>query len=134
MAKNGNRTRSDWSIGAHTVNSYKERVADPAYRRNRRTAKEIRRMIAQALNKVRNEGKTIYLTASNFKGKARPKTLYRVSLFKDVYYVLCIENQVVTLFSSEMIFNDARRGDLVFRDAAPFDELIPLMGAGNARN
>ena len=126
MAKKGKRTQSDWLIGAHTVNSYKERVPDPAVRRKRRTAKDIRRVIAQALNRVRADGRTIYLTAETYKGKPKAKTLYRVDLFKEDYYVLCIDNSVVTIFSSDMIANDVRRGGLVFRDEAPFEELAPL--------
>ena len=131
MAKYNKRVKSDWSMGAHAVNSYKQRVADPAVKRNRRTSKEIRRVIAQALNRVRDDGKTIYLDADNFKGNPRPKTLYRVELFKEEYYILCVQQQVVTLFSQEMIANDVRRGGLVFRDEKPFDELVPLYGHGN---
>ena len=127
MAKIGKRTKSDWVIGAHPVNQYKKRVDDPAVRRNRRTSKDVRRVIAQALNRARADGRTIYLSAASYKGRPKPKTLYRVELFKDLFYVLCVENQVVTLFSSEMIANDARRGDLVFRDEMPFDELVPLL-------
>ncbi len=129
MAKIGKRTKSDWMIGAHPVNAYKARVADPAVSRDRRTSKEIRRVIAQALNKTRDEGKTIYLSADTYRGRPRPKTLYRIELFKSVYYVLCVENHVVTLFSSEMVVNDARRGGLSFRDDAPFDELAPYLEA-----
>jgi hypothetical protein len=123
MAKISKRVKSDWSIGTHTVNSYKERVADPAIKRNRRTSKEIKRVIAQALNRVKKEGKGIYLNADSYKGNPKPKTLYRVELFKKAYYVLCAQQQVVTLFSPDMITNDARRGGLVFRDEKPFEEL-----------
>lgn len=123
MAKIGKRTKSNWMIGAHPVNSYKDRVADPAVRRKRRNSKDIRRVIAQALNRVRYDGRSVYLVAGNYKGKPKPKTLYRIELFKDNYYVLCSHQQVITLFSSEMIQGDAQRGDLVFRDGAPFDEL-----------
>lgn len=124
MAKVGKRTRSDWSIGAHSVNSYKDRVADPAVKRKRRSSKEIRRVIAQALNRVRSDGRTVYLIADNYRGNPKPKTLYRVELFKKNYYILCIQQQVVSLFSSDMITNDAKRGGLVFRDDEPFEELI----------
>ena len=123
MAKDGKRTKSNWSIGAHSVNSYKDRVADPAVKRKRRSSKEIRRVIAQALNRVRYDGRTVYLHADSYKGSPKPKTLYRVQLFKDYYYVLCIQQQVITLFSPEMIARDAQRGGLVFRDDAPFEEL-----------
>lgn len=124
MAKVGKRTRSDWSIGAHSVNSYKDRVADPAVKRKRRSSKEIRRVIAQALNRVRSDGRTVYLIADSYRGNPKPKTLYRVELFKKNYYILCIQQQVVSLFSSDMITNDAKRGGLVFRDDEPFEELI----------
>ncbi|MGD8847088.1 MAG: hypothetical protein PVJ84_04795 [Desulfobacteraceae bacterium] len=125
MAKVGKRTSSNWMIGAHSVNSYKDRVDDPAVKRKRRTSKEIRRVIAQALNRVRYDGRTVYLCADSFRGKPKPKTLYRVELFKDRYYVLCSEYQVISLFSSEMIANDAQRGGLAFRDSEPFEELRP---------
>lgn len=123
MAKIGKRTRSDWMIGAHPVNSYKARVPDPAVKRKRRTSREIRRVIAQALNRVKDDGKTVYLCADTYKGRPKPKTLYRIKLFKDDYYVLCSQQQVITLFSSGMITGDARRGDLIFRDEEPFEEL-----------
>lgn len=123
MAKVGKRTKSDWMIGAHTVNSYKSRVPDPALKRNRRTGKDIRRVIAQALNRAQHDGRTVYLCADNYKGRAKPKTLYRIEMFKEDYYVLCIEQQVVTLFTSDMIAGDARQGRLVFRDEEPFEEL-----------
>lgn len=127
MAKIGKRTKSDWIIGAHPVNQYKRRVDDPAVRRNRRKSRDVRRVIAQALNRARDDGRTIYLSAATYRGRPKPKTLYRIELFKDLFYVLCVNNQVVTLFSSEMIANDARRGGLVFRDEMPFDELAPLL-------
>jgi hypothetical protein len=114
-------------IGAHSVNSYKERVPDPAVKRNRRTGKEIRRMIAQALNRVKQDGRTVYLVSDSYQGKPKPKTLYRIELFKESYYVLCVQNQVVTLFTEEMITGDTRRGNLVFRDEKPFSELLPYM-------
>lgn len=123
MAKIGKRTRSNWTIGAHTVNSYKSRVPDPALKRKRRTSKEIRRVIAQALNRVQHEGRTVYLSADTYRGDPKPKTLYRIELFKNDYYVLCIQQQVVTLFTSDMIVGDACRGGLVFRDEAPFESL-----------
>jgi hypothetical protein len=131
MAKISKQVKSDWSITTHSVNSYKKRVADPAVKRNRRTSKEIRRVIAQALNRVKKEGKAIYLNADCYKGSLKPKTLYRVELFKGVYYVLCIQQQVVTLFSLDMITNDARRGGLVFRDEKPFQELVPFFSLEN---
>lgn len=56
MAKIGKRTRSNWTIGVHAVNLYKNTVPDPAVKRKRRTSKEIRRVIAQALNRVQNDG------------------------------------------------------------------------------
>lgn len=103
MAKISKRVNSDWSIGTHTVNSYKERVLDPAV--------------------VKKDGKRVYLTADNYKGNPKPKALYRVELFNMDYYVLCIHRHTVSLFSSDMIANDARRGGLVFRDETPFEEL-----------
>jgi hypothetical protein len=123
MAKIGKRTRSNWTIGAHTVNSYKNRVPDPAVKRKRRTSKEIRRVIAQALNRVQDDGRTVYLSAETYKGESKPKTLYRIELFKNDYYVLCIQQQVVTLFTADMIAGDAQRGGLIFRDQAPFESL-----------
>jgi hypothetical protein len=123
MAKNGKRTVSDWMIGAHPVNSYKTRVGDPALKRKNRSSKDICRIIAQALNKVKYDGRTVYLSATDYKGCPKPKTLYRIELFRDTYYVLCIQQRVITLFSSEMIANDVGRGGLVFRDEKPFEEL-----------
>ena len=123
MSKFGKRSRSNWTIGAHTVNSYKKRVPDPAVKRKRRSSREIRRVIAQALNRVQDNGRTVYLCADSYKGNPKPKTLYRVELFKENYYVLCLQQQVMTLFTSEMIAGDAQRGGLVFRDEAPFKEL-----------
>jgi hypothetical protein len=123
MAKIGKRTKSDWMIGAHPVNSYKARVPDPAVKRKRRNSKKIRRMIAQALNRVKQDGRTVYLCADNYKGRPKPKTLYHVKLFQNDYYVLCCQQQVITLFTWEMIEGDARRGNLTFRDEEPFEEL-----------
>ena len=123
MAKIGKRTKSDWMIGAHTVNSYKERVPDPAVKRKRRNSRDIRRVIAQALNRVQHDGRTVYLNADTYNGNPRPKTLYRIELFKDGYYVLCLQQRVLTLFTYDMMANDARRGGLIFRDEAPFEEL-----------
>lgn len=125
MAKIGKRTKSDWKIGAHPVNSYKARVPDPAVRRKRRSSKDVRRMIAQALNRVKHDGRTVYLCADNYRGRPKPKTLYRVELFKNGYYVLCCEQQVITLFTSEMIVGDTKKGNLTFRDEEPFEELLP---------
>lgn len=124
MAKDGKRTKSNWSIGAHSVNSYKDRVADPAVKRKRRSSKEIRRVIAQALNRVRYDGRTVYLNSDTYRGNPKPKTLYRVELFKEIFYVLCSQYQVISLFSSEMIERDAQRGGLIFRDEEPFEELV----------
>ena len=123
MAKFGKRTRSNWSIGTHTVNAYKSRVPDPAVRRKRRTSKDIRRVIAQALNRVKDDGRTVYLNAEAYKGKSKPKTLYQIELFKKDYYILCVQQQVVSLFTPDMVENDARRGGLYFRDEAPFEAL-----------
>ena len=123
MSKKGKRTRSDWMIGAHPVNSSKSRVPDPAVKRKLRNSKDIRRVIAQALNRVKYDGRTVYLCADTYKGRPKPKTLYRVELFKDNYYVLCSENHVITLFTSQMITGDARKGNLTFRDELPFEEL-----------
>lgn len=123
MAKVAKRVKSDWSIGAHTVNAYKKRVGDPALKRNRRNAREIRRVLAQALNRAKQSGKTVYLSASDYRGNPKPKTLYQVELFKQDFYLLCVQNQVISLFTSQMIENDAQRGGLVFRDEMPFDEL-----------
>lgn len=123
MAKIGKQIKSDWMIGAHPVNSYKDRVADPALKRKRRSSKEIRRVIAQALNRVRSDGRRVYLCADSYRGRPKPKTLYRIELFKDNYYVLCSESRVITLFSSDMVAGDAQRGELSFPDEAPFKEL-----------
>ena len=123
MAKIGKRTKSDWKIGAHPVNSYKARGPDPAVQRKRRTSKEIRRVIARALNRVRDDGRTVLLTAESYRGRPKPKTMYRVELFKHNYYVLCAQQQVITLFTSDMVAGDSRRGHLVFRDQEPFEEL-----------
>ena len=128
MAKLGKRTISDWMIGAHPVNSYKVRVPDPAVKRRRRTGKDIRRMIAQALNRVRHDGRTVYLSADTYKGRPKPKTLYRIKLFKYNYYVLCLQQRVLSLFTSEMIVGDARKGNLIFRDEQPFEELMSDYG------
>jgi hypothetical protein len=128
MAKDGKRTRSNWSIGDQSENAYKDRVADPTVKRKRRSSKEIRRVIAQALNRVRYEGRTVYLSADSYKGDPKPKTLYRVELIKDYYYVLCSQQKVITLFSSDMIERDTKRGGLVFRDEKPFEELTSYYG------
>lgn len=125
MAKSSKRVISDWAIGTHTVNSYKDRVADPAVKRKRRNARDIKRVIAKALNQVKHDGRQVYLDSEKYRGKSKPRTLYRVELFKMVYYILCMQSRVVSLFSSDMIANDARRGGLVFRDEKPFDELTP---------
>ena len=128
MAKIGKHTISDWMIGTHPVNSYKVRVPDPAVKRRRRTSKDIRRMIAQALNRVRHDGRTVYLNADTYKGRPKPKTLYRIKLFKNDYYVLCLQQRVLSLFTSEMIVGDTRNGNLIFRDEQPFEELMSDYG------
>ena len=133
MAKIGKRMKSDWMIGAHPVNSYKERVPDPAVKRRRRTGKEIRRMIAQALNRVKDDGRTVYLSAGDYRGRPKPKTLYRIELFKETYYVLCVQQQVITLFTAEMIAGDARRGGLIFREEDPFETLLPYYTRSRSR-
>lgn len=133
MAKVGKRMKSDWMIGAHSVNSYKERVPDPAVKRRRRSGKEIRRMIAQALNRVKGEGRTVYLSADDYRGRPKPKTLYRIELFKETYYVLCVEQQVITIFTSDMIAGDARRGGLIFREENPFEPLRPYYTGSRSR-
>ncbi|MGD8387087.1 MAG: hypothetical protein PVG49_08090 [Desulfobacteraceae bacterium] len=125
MAKFGKRTKSDWMISTHTVNSYKERVPDPAVNRKRRSSRDIRRMIAQALNRVKHDGRAVFLCAGTYNGRPKPKTLYRVKLFKHEFYLLCSHKAVITLFTSEMVAGDARRGDLVFSEEEPFDELAP---------
>jgi len=80
-------------------------VDDPAVKRKRRTSKDICRIIAQALNRVKSDGRTVYLSADDYRGKPKPKTLYRVELFKNNYYVLCIQHRVITLFSPEMMIS-----------------------------
>lgn len=82
MAKVCKRVKSDWLIGAHTVHSYKQRVTDPAVKRGRRSSKEIRRVIVQALNRVKQDGKTIYLNAESYQGNPKPKTLYHIDYFR----------------------------------------------------
>ena len=123
MARIGKQLKSNWTIGTHTVNSYKNRVPDPALKRKHRTSREIRRVIAQALNRVQHDGRAIYLTANKYKGNPKAKTLYRIEMFKKDYYALCIQQQVVTIFTAEMIAGDAQEGRLAFRDEAPFEEL-----------
>ncbi len=123
MAKVGKRVRSDWRIGAHTVNSYKARVGDPAVKRKRRKSKEICTVIARALNKVRDQGRNVEIRAEGYNGKQKIKQLYKISLFKSDYYILCSQRQVITLFTHEMIESDARRGGLTFLESKPFDEL-----------
>ena len=123
MAKVGKRVRSDWAIGTHTVNSYKARVGDPAVKRKRRSSKEICSVLARALNKVRGYGRDVDVRSEGFNGKAKIKQLYKINLFKSDYYVLCSNQVVITLFTSEMIENDAKRGGLIFLGAEPFEEL-----------
>lgn len=121
--KAGKRVRSDWAMGAHTVNSYKARVGDPAVKRKRRTSKEICGVLARALNKVKNHGKDVDIRSERFNGKAKIKQLYKINLFKYVYYVLCSNHVVITLFTSEMVENDAMKGGLTFLSGEPFEEL-----------
>lgn len=80
-------------------------------------------MIAQALNRVKCDGRTVYMSSDTYEGRPKPKTLYRIELFKDKYYVLCIQNRVIILFSTDMVAGGVRRGGLVFRDQTPFKEL-----------
>jgi hypothetical protein len=65
MAKTGKEAKSDWIIGTHCVHAYKERVPDPAVKHKRRTGKEMRRMIAQALNRVKQDARTVYLVSDS---------------------------------------------------------------------
>ncbi len=123
MAKVGKRVKSDWAIGAHTVNSYKTRVDDPAVKRKRRSSKEICSVLARALNKVKDHGRDVDVRSERFNGKAKIKQLYKINLFKSNYYVLCSNQVVITLFTSEMVENDAKRGGLIFLRAEPFEEL-----------
>jgi len=123
MAKFQKRLSSNWTIGTHTVNSYKQRVDDPALKRKRRNANDIRKVLAQALNKVRDDGKNVDIRSSNYKGSAKLKQLYRVTLFKNNYYILASMNYTVSLFNADQISNDIRKGGLIFLDEDPFDEL-----------
>ena len=123
MAKVGKRVKSDWAIGAHTVNSYKARVDDPAVKRKRRSSKEICSVLARALNKVKDHGRDVDVRSERFNGKAKIKQLYKINLFKSNYYVLCSNQVVITLFTSEMVENDAKRGGLIFLRTEPFEEL-----------
>ena len=104
MAKVGKKVRSDWAIGAHTVNSYKARVDDPAVKRKRRSSKEICGILARALNKVKGYyGRDVDVRSERFNGKAKIKQLYKINLFKSNYYILCSNQVAITLFTSEMI-------------------------------
>ena len=123
MAKAGKRVKSNWAIGAHTVNSYKARVGDPAVKRKRRTSKDICGVIARALNKVKNHGRDVDIRSERFNGKAKVRQLFKINLFKSDYYVLCSNYVVITLFTSEMVENDARKGGLTFLSCEPFEEL-----------
>ncbi len=122
MAKIGKKIESNWSVGTHTVNNYKRRVNDPALPRKRRTSNEIRTIIARSLNKSKDTGKTVDIRSENFKGKDKIRQLYKVSLFKSSYYVLCVTNVVLTVFTEEMIRNDIKKGLLKFPDEEPFEE------------
>jgi hypothetical protein len=123
MAKIGKRVCSDWCIGTHTVNSYRIRVGDPAVRRKRRTSQEIRTVISRALNKAKNQGKNVDIRSEEYKGKDKIKQLYKIELFKSNYYALASGNMVISLFTSDMVENDAKRGGLSFLDGDPFEEL-----------
>ena len=123
MAKAGKRVKSNWAIGAHTVNSYKARVGDPAVKRKRRTSKDICGVIARALNKVKNHGRDVDIRSERFNGKAKVRQLFKINLFKSDYYVLCSNYVVITLFTSEMVENDAKKGGLTFLSGEPFEEL-----------
>jgi hypothetical protein len=123
MAKIGKRVCSDWCIGTHTVNSYKIRVGDPAVRRKRRTSQEIRTVISRALNKAKNQGKNVDIRSEEYKGKDKIKQLYKIELFKSNYYALASGNMVISLFTSDMVENDAKTGGLSFLDGDPFEEL-----------
>ena len=123
MAKAGKRIKSNWAIGAHTVNSYKARVGDPAVKRKRRTSKDICGVIARALNKVKNHGRDVDIRSERFNGKAKVRQLFKISLFKSDYYILCSNYVVITLFTSEMVEIDAKKGGLTFLSCEPFEEL-----------
>ena len=134
MAKAGKRVKSNWAIGAHTVNSYKARVGDPAVKRKRRTSKEICGVLARALNKVKKHGRDVDIRSEKFNGKANIKQLYKINLFKSDYYVLCSNYVVITLFTSEMVENDARKGGLTFLSGEPFEELKNYYPKFNSSN
>jgi hypothetical protein len=123
MAKVGKKVYSDWCIGAHTVNSYKTRVDDPAVKRKRRSSKEIRTVIGRALNKVKDQGKDVDIRSEGYNGREKIKQLYKITLFKSDYYVLTSGNVVITLFTTEMIENDAKKGLLAFLEGESFEEL-----------
>jgi hypothetical protein len=129
MAKFGKRVYSDWNITTHTVNSYKNRVADPALKRKKRKAREIRTVLSRALNRVKNTGKEVDIRSESFRGRSKIRHLYRIHLFKGEYYALCQNNVVITLFTPEMIANDVKKGGLTFIQDEPFRELQPLYAA-----
>jgi hypothetical protein len=134
MAKAGKRVKSNWAIGAHTVNSYKARVGDPALKRKRRTSKEICRLLARALNKEKNNGRDVDIRSEKFNGKAKIKQLYKINLFKSDYYILCSNYVVITLFTSEMVENDAQKGGLSFLSGEPFGTLKNYYPQSNSSN
>ncbi|WP_124330576.1 hypothetical protein [Desulfonema ishimotonii] len=125
MAKAGKRVYSDWAVTTHSVNSYKSRVSDPAVKRKRRKSKDICTVIAQALNKVKKEGREVNIRSASYKGRGKVRQLYKIKLFKSDYYALCAENVVITLLTSDMIENDVRRGGLEFTAGTPFEDLTP---------
>ena len=124
MAKFQKRLSSNWSIGTHTVNAYKERVDDPALKRKRRNANDIRRVLAQALNKARDDGKDVYLYSNSYMGKSKVRRIYQVRLFHRNYYILTVMHNTISLFTDYQIQNDMKRGGLIFIDDVPFEELI----------
>lgn len=116
MAKSGKRVKSDWAVTTHGVNSYKKRVNDPAVKRKRRTAKDICTYVAQALNKVKSDGRRVALRSKDYKGKDKVRHLYKINLFKDDYYALCAGTVVITFLTREMVENDIRRGCIEFTE------------------
>ncbi len=123
MAKFQKRVSGNWSIGTHTINSYKERVDDPALKRKKRNANDIRKVLSRALNRVRAEGKNVDIHSNVYRGKEKLKRLYRITLFKTDYYILTSLGNTISLFTPAQILNDIRRGGLVFLDNEPFEEL-----------
>ena len=123
MAKWQKRVSGNWSIGTHTINSYKERVCDHALKRKRRNANDIRKVLSRSLNKVRDQDRNVDIRSATYIGKESLKQLYRVPLFKTNYYVLAFMHKTISLFTTDQILNDMRRGGLTFFDDEPFEEL-----------